>query len=43
MIDQFGMFGIARNPLDALKLGGFVLIVFGIAVLQWADRKAAGS
>lgn len=39
-IDQFGLFGIDRNPIGMLKLGGFVLIVIGVLLVQMASQKA---
>ena len=39
-IDQFGLFGIARNPVGLLKLGGFALIVAGVVLVQIASQKA---
>lgn len=38
-IDQFGLFGMARQPATALKLGGLLLIVGGIVLLQLAARR----
>jgi bacterial/archaeal transporter family-2 protein len=39
VIDQFGLLGVPRNPLDATKMCGFALIVAGVVVLQLASRK----
>jgi bacterial/archaeal transporter family-2 protein len=39
-IDQFGLFGMTRNPISALKLGGFLLILLGIVVMQIAAKRA---
>jgi hypothetical protein len=33
VVDQFGLFGMARRPIDITKLVGLVVIVAGIAVL----------
>ena len=35
-IDQFGLFGMARQPADWFKLGGFLLILGGIVLMQFA-------
>ena len=43
VIDQFGLLGVERSPIGALKLGGFALIIFGIALLQLASYRAAPS
>lgn len=42
-IDQFGLFGMARQPANLLKWGGFLLILGGIALMQIAasDGPAA--
>ena len=39
VIDQFGLFGMARQPANALKLGGFLLILGGIVLLQVAAKR----
>ena len=39
VIDQFGLFGIVRQPLGAIKLAGFALIFCGIALMQFAGRR----
>jgi transporter family-2 protein len=38
-IDQFGLFGMARQPANALKLGGFLLILGGIVLVQVATKR----
>lgn len=38
-IDQFGLFGMERQPANALKIGGFLLILAGIALLQVAAKR----
>jgi transporter family-2 protein len=38
-IDQFGLFGMARQPVSALKLGGFLLILGGIVLVQVATKR----
>ena len=39
-IDQFGLFGMVRQPVNALKLGGFLLILGGIVLVQVAAKQA---
>ena len=39
VIDQFGLFGIPRNPLGILKLGGLALILCGVVLVQLAGEK----
>ena len=41
VIDQFGLFGMARQPANALKLGGFLLILGGIVLVQIAARSSS--
>lgn len=38
-IDQFGLFGMERQPANALKLGGFLLILGGIVLMQVAAKR----
>ena len=37
-IDQFGLFGLARQPANALQLGGFLLILGGVVLMQLAAK-----
>lgn len=37
-IDQFGLFGMARNPVGAVKAAGLLLIVGGIVLMQVATK-----
>lgn len=37
-IDQFGLFGMARNPVGAVKATGLLLIVGGIVLMQVATK-----
>ena len=39
-IDHFGLFGIARQPVDAVRLGAFALIVGGIVLMQVTGQRA---
>ena len=42
MIDQFGLFGMPRRPVDAMRLAGLAAIAIGIAVMEVGNlRKAA--
>lgn len=34
VIDQFGLFGMERRPVDITKLAGLVVIVAGIAIVE---------
>src|SRR6476620_11705882 len=34
VVDQFGLFGMARRPIEITKLAGLVVIVAGIAVME---------
>ncbi len=38
-IDQFGLFGMVRQPANALKLGGLLLILGGIMLMQVAGKS----
>jgi uncharacterized membrane protein YdcZ (DUF606 family) len=38
-VDQWGLFGVPRSSLDALKLGGLALIACGIVLVQLAGEK----
>jgi bacterial/archaeal transporter family-2 protein len=37
-IDQFGLFGMAKQPLGALRLAGFCFILAGITLIQLASK-----
>lgn len=39
LIDQFGFFGMARQPIDIVRVAGFLLILGGIALLQIAAKR----
>jgi transporter family-2 protein len=34
VIDQFGLFGMPRRPIDVVKLAGIVIIAAGIAMME---------
>jgi transporter family-2 protein len=42
MIDQFGLFGMARRPVDAMRMAGLAVIVAGIAVMEAGNLRKAG-
>lgn len=33
-VDQFGLFGMARRPIDITRMAGLIVIVAGIAVME---------
>lgn len=37
VIDQFGLFGMARRPIDITKLVGLIVIAAGIAVMEFRN------
>ena len=37
VVDQFGLFGMVRRPVDALRLAGLATIVAGIAIMEWGN------
>jgi transporter family-2 protein len=41
VVDQFGLFGMARRPIDITKLVGLVVIVAGIAVMEIGNLAKA--
>jgi len=41
LVDQFGLFGMARRPADAVRLAGLAIIVAGIAVMEIGNLKNA--
>ncbi len=42
MIDQFGLFGMPRRPVDGMRLAGLAAIAIGIAIMEVGNlRKAA--
>lgn len=41
VIDQFGLFGMAKRPIDAAKLSGLAVIVIGIAIMEIGNLHAA--
>ena len=43
VVDQFGLFGMARRPIDITKLIGLVGIAAGIAVMEIGNLTKARS
>jgi transporter family-2 protein len=41
VVDQFGLFGMARRPIDITKLIGLVVIAAGIAVMEIGNLAKA--
>jgi transporter family-2 protein len=41
VVDQFGLFGMARRPIDMTKLVGLVVIAAGIAVMEIGNLAKA--
>ncbi len=41
VVDQFGLFGMARRPIDVTKLVGLVVIAAGIAVMEIGNLMKA--
>lgn len=41
VVDQFGLFGMAKRPIDITKLVGLVVIVVGIAVVEIGNLAKA--
>jgi bacterial/archaeal transporter family-2 protein len=39
IVDQFGLFGIPRRPVDAMRLAGLVTIGLGIAVMEIGNLR----
>lgn len=43
VIDQFGLFGMARSPMNAAKLAGFAMILGGIVLIQLVGSASTKS
>jgi transporter family-2 protein len=43
LIDQFGIFGVPRRPVDLVRLSGLLTIVAGIVIMEIGNLKAARS
>ncbi len=40
VVDHFGLFGMTRNPLGLVKIGGFLLILCGAVLVQVAGQRS---
>ena len=43
VVDQFGLFSMARRPIDMTKLIGLTVIVAGIAIMEIDNLRKAHS
>ena len=43
LVDQFGLFGVARRPVDALRLAGLIVIAAGVAMMEIGNLRKAWS
>jgi transporter family-2 protein len=41
LVDQFGLFGMVKRPIDITKLAGLVVIVAGIAIMEIGNLAKA--
>jgi bacterial/archaeal transporter family-2 protein len=41
VVDQFGLFGMERRPIDLVKLVGLAVIVAGIAIMELGNLRSA--
>ncbi|MBV9835496.1 MAG: DMT family transporter [Alphaproteobacteria bacterium] len=41
VVDQFGLFGMERRPVDTTKLIGLIVIVAGIAIMEIGNLRKA--
>jgi transporter family-2 protein len=39
IVDQFGLFGMTRRPVDAMKLVGLIIIATGIAIMELGNLR----
>lgn len=42
-IDQLGLFGMTRRPVDATRIAGLIIIVVGIAIMELGNLRRASS
>jgi bacterial/archaeal transporter family-2 protein len=40
VIDQFGLFGAPRKPIDLMRVGGLAIMIVGIVIAQLAAANA---
>ena len=43
IVDQFGMFGMPKRPLDLVKLIGLAVIIAGIAIMEIGNLRRGNS
>ncbi|MEY4722403.1 MAG: hypothetical protein RIQ46_2128 [Pseudomonadota bacterium] len=43
LVDHFGWFGMARRPIDTLRLAGLLTIAVGIAIMEVGNLRSASS
>jgi transporter family-2 protein len=43
VVDQFGLFGMAKRPVDTVKLIGLAVIVAGIAIMEIGNLRSSHS
>jgi transporter family-2 protein len=43
LIDQFGLFGMVRRPVDAMRMAGLIIIVAGIAIMELGNLRKASA
>lgn len=43
IIDQFGLLGMTKRPVDAVRLAGLAVIVAGIAILEIGNQRGVDS
>ena len=41
LVDQFGLFGMVRRPIDGLRLAGLVVVASGILLMEIASHRKA--
>ena len=41
-VDQFGLFGMARRPVDLLRLAGLATIILGVIVMEIGNIRNTG-
>ena len=43
VVDQFGLFGMPRRPVDAVKLTGLITIALGIVIMEAGNLRKSSS
>ena len=41
LVDQFGLFGMIRRPIDGLRLAGLLVVASGILLMELANQRKA--